>query len=81
MKSASAGFCVVEVKGARNLIPSCITKVTEGMEILTNSPKAREAREMVMSLILATHPKDCLTVTETAIASCAPGRKNGYPES
>ena len=53
--------CVVEVKGARNLIPSCITKVTEGMEILTNSPKAREAREMVMNLILATHPKDCLT--------------------
>jgi iron-only hydrogenase group A len=53
--------CVVEVKGARNLIPSCITKVTEGMEVMTNSPKAREAREMVMNLILATHPKDCLT--------------------
>lgn len=54
-------ICVVEVKGARNLVPSCITKVTEGMEITTNSNKARKAREMVMNLILATHPKDCLT--------------------
>jgi len=59
-------ICVVEVKGAKNLVPSCITKVTEGMEITTNSLKARKAREMVMNLILATHPKDCLTCDRSA---------------
>lgn len=53
--------CVVEVKGARTLLPSCITKVAEGMEVYTHSEKAKRARAMVMNLIMATHPKDCLT--------------------
>ena len=31
-------ICVVEVKGARSLVAACVYPVTEGMEILTNSP-------------------------------------------
>ena len=34
---ASCRVCVVEVKGRRNLVPSCSTKVTEGMEIYTHT--------------------------------------------
>jgi NADH-quinone oxidoreductase subunit G/NADP-reducing hydrogenase subunit HndD len=53
--------CVVEVEGAKALLPSCVTKVTDNMVVKTNSPAALEARRMVMNLILANHPKDCFT--------------------
>jgi NADH dehydrogenase/NADH:ubiquinone oxidoreductase subunit G len=59
-ENASCGVCVVEVKGARSLLRSCITKVTDGMEILTASPRVREARKVNVELILANHPQDCL---------------------
>ncbi len=59
-QNASCGICVVEVKGGKSLIRSCITEVFENMEISTNSIKVREARKMNLELILANHPNDCL---------------------
>ena len=41
---ASCRVCLVEVKGARGLVASCVYPVNEGMEIITNSVKATEAR-------------------------------------
>ncbi|NDP22149.1 MAG: 4Fe-4S dicluster domain-containing protein [Paludibacter sp.] len=58
--NASCGVCVVEVKGAKSLLRSCITKVSEGMEITTNSQRVMEARKMNVELLLANHPQDCL---------------------
>lgn len=57
--------CAVEVKGARTLLPACTTRVTEGMEVLTHSAKAKKAREMVMSLIMSAHPQECLTCSRS----------------
>ena len=31
-------ICVVEVKGARSLVAACVYPVTEGMEVITNTP-------------------------------------------
>ncbi len=59
-QNASCGVCVVEVKGARSLLRSCVTKIAEGMEILTDSPRAMEARRLNVELLLANHPQDCL---------------------
>jgi iron-only hydrogenase group A len=59
-KNASCGICVVEVKGGKSLIRSCITEVFENMEISTNTARVREARKMNLELILANHPNDCL---------------------
>ncbi|MBN2754757.1 MAG: iron hydrogenase small subunit [Candidatus Goldbacteria bacterium] len=59
-KNASCGICVVEVKGAKSLIRSCCTEITEGMDIMTSSPKVMEARRTNLELILANHPTDCL---------------------
>jgi len=53
--------CLVEVKGQRTLQPACTFGVTEGMEILTHSPKVEEARRFVLELILSDHPLDCMT--------------------
>ena len=60
-KNASCGVCLVEVKGARTLIRSCTTCVHEGIEIITSSPRVREARKTNVELLLANHPKDCLS--------------------
>ncbi|HDT14650.1 MAG TPA: 4Fe-4S dicluster domain-containing protein [Firmicutes bacterium] len=60
-RNASCGVCVVEVKNARALVRSCVTNVTENMEIKTNSEKIRRARKTNVELLLANHPKDCLS--------------------
>ena len=57
---ASCRVCLVEVVGARGLVASCVYPVNEGMEIITNSPKAVEARRASVELILSNHEKNCL---------------------
>jgi NADH-quinone oxidoreductase subunit G/NADP-reducing hydrogenase subunit HndD len=57
----SCRICVVEVEGAKTLIPSCMTKVSEGMVIRTNSPRVRRARKVLYELLLSDHSKDCLS--------------------
>ena len=57
---ASCRVCLVEVVGARGLVASCVYPVNEGMEIITNSVKAVEARRASVELILSNHEKNCL---------------------
>jgi NADH-quinone oxidoreductase subunit G len=63
--SGSCRICVVEVEGYRNLVPACSTKVAEGMTIETESPHVIEARKVILELLLANHPLDCLTCEKT----------------
>lgn len=60
-EEASCRMCVVELQGRPNLVPACKTKVMEGMDILTNSPKVIKARKTTLELILAHHNKNCLS--------------------
>ena len=53
--------CVVEVEGAKSLVPSCSTFVSEGMKIKTNTRRVREARKTVVELILSEHNGNCQT--------------------
>ncbi len=57
----SCRICVVEVEGAKTLMPSCMTKVAEGMVIHTNSARVRGARKVLYELLLSDHSKDCLS--------------------
>ncbi len=59
-------MCVVEVKGARSLMASCVYPVAEGMEVFTNTPKVRHSRQLTLELILANHRLDCLTCARNA---------------
>ena len=54
-------ICVVEVKGARSLVTSCMYPVNEGMEVFTNSPTVLESRKQTLQLILSTHKRTCLS--------------------
>ncbi len=53
--------CMVEVEGARSLVASCVYPVNEGMVVRTNTPAERAGRKMVVELLLAKHPQDCLS--------------------
>ena len=54
-------MCVVEVKGARSLQTSCVLPVSEGMEVITNSPAVRESRKVTLELLLSDHNLECPT--------------------
>ncbi len=54
-------ICVVEVKGARSLVASCVYPINEGMEIFTNTPQVIDSRKKTLELILSTHERKCLS--------------------
>ena len=43
--------CVVELEGARTLVPACSRKVEAGMVVRTDSPRVRTSRRLVMELL------------------------------
>lgn len=46
-------LCLVEISGARKLLPACVTQVAEGMEIQTNTGKLQEYRRMLVELLFS----------------------------
>ena len=62
-------LCVVEIAGMEKLVSACNTKVTEGMEIYTNTPKVRQTRKCNLRLILSEHEATCATCARSG--NCA----------
>ena len=62
-------MCVVEVKGSERLVAACNTKLTEGMEVITDSPRVIEARRANLALMLSAH--DCHCPTCVRSGNCA----------
>ena len=59
-------ICVVEVKGARTLVASCVYPINEGMEVWTNTPKVLESRKKTLQLLLSNHDRKCLSCVRSA---------------
>ena len=53
-------MCIVDV-GARSFQAACMYPVSEGLKVITNSPKIRETRRVTLELILSSHEKKCLS--------------------
>lgn len=64
-KPGGCRICVVEVEGRRNLAPSCITEVADGMVINTHNIRVLNARTTVLKLIISDHPFDCLVCAKS----------------
>ena len=58
--SGACRMCLVEDKGTGQLVTSCSVNVREGMEIETHSSRVINARKVILELVLASHPDDCL---------------------
>ncbi len=54
-------ICVVEVKGAKSLVASCVYPVNEGMEVFTNTKKVLDSRRKTLQLLLSNHERKCLS--------------------
>jgi bidirectional [NiFe] hydrogenase diaphorase subunit len=52
-------LCLVEVKGMRRLLPACVTRVEEGMEITTQSDRLQKYRRMTLELFFAERNHIC----------------------
>jgi predicted molibdopterin-dependent oxidoreductase YjgC len=59
MPTGACRVCVVEVKGARSLLPSCATPAADQMEVQTESPTVINARKMILQLLLASGNHNC----------------------
>ena len=53
--------CLVEIEGARTLVASCVMPAGEGMKVHTNTKRVREARRLVVDLLLSAHDGNCQT--------------------
>ncbi len=53
--------CLVEIDGVKDLVASCVMPVSAGMKIHTNNRRVREARKVVVELLLSEHEGDCKT--------------------
>jgi iron-only hydrogenase group A len=51
--------CLVEIEGVKDLVASCVMPVSEEMKIHTNNRRVREARKVVVELLLSEHEGDC----------------------
>ena len=57
----SCFVCAVEIEGGKgNLVPSCATKVNDGMSVIVESKEIDEARKMCLNLLVSEHCGDCL---------------------
>ncbi len=46
-------LCLVEVVGSHKLAPACVTKVTEGMEVITKSDRLQKYRRTIIEMLFA----------------------------
>ena len=57
----SCRLCVVEVKGYDMLLAACRTRVTDGMEVNTESERLTQYRIEMLKMILSNHNLDCMS--------------------
>jgi formate dehydrogenase major subunit len=62
----SCFLCVVEVKGAPRLVPACVTRIRDGMEVITRSPRIVNSRKSALELLLSDHYADCVCPGQSA---------------
>ncbi|MCP4309218.1 MAG: NADH-quinone oxidoreductase subunit NuoG [bacterium] len=54
-------MCLVEIEGPRGrmLVPSCTTRINDGLVVDTQSAVVKKAQEGVLEFLLINHPLDC----------------------
>jgi formate dehydrogenase major subunit len=57
----SCFLCVVEVEGRPNLVPSCATRVVDGMMVETKNNRIIQSRKTALELLLSNHYADCVS--------------------
>ena len=69
-KPGSCRVCVVEIPGRKTLVPACVTKCTDGMEVLSHSLRAINAAGPWWNCCFQTTRKIASYVLLPGIANC-----------
>lgn len=56
---AACRLCLVEVAGQTKLLAACTTRVREGMEVRTDTPRLRAYRRLILELLFAERTHVC----------------------
>ena len=56
---SSCRLCFVEIAGRNEPVTSCTEKVTQGMEIYTNTEEVNRLRKKAFTLLMSTHRVEC----------------------
>ena len=66
----SCFICAVKIDGGKgNLVPSCATKIADGMSVTVESDEIAESRRMNLNLLLSDHSGDCVAPCTDACPS------------
>ncbi|MBU1446153.1 [FeFe] hydrogenase, group A [Patescibacteria group bacterium] len=57
--AGECGICIVEIAGESELKRACSTKVTDGMNIMTDSEKVKNARKLALEKLFEKHTRKC----------------------
>ncbi len=52
-------MCLIEVVGGRGLQAACVSPVSDGMVVYTNTEKIRKSRKTILELLLSNHNREC----------------------
>jgi bidirectional [NiFe] hydrogenase diaphorase subunit len=52
-------LCLVELKGSNRLLPACVTRVEEGMDVTTNSERLQRFRRSLLELLFTERNHIC----------------------
>src|SRR3989339_519328 len=58
--SASPDKTILQVVHVNKLVPSCATKISNGMKIQTRNQKVVDTRKTALELIMSNHYADCI---------------------
>ncbi len=59
MSIGACRLCLVEITGTPKLLPACVTRVQEGMEVCTDSERLQKYRRMILELLFAERNHIC----------------------
>ena len=59
-------MCLVEVVGGRALQAACVSPVSEGMVVKTNTQAIRNSRKTILELLLSNHNRECTSCVRSA---------------
>jgi NADH-quinone oxidoreductase subunit G/formate dehydrogenase alpha subunit len=58
-------LCLVEVEGARGLLPACYAEATDGMVVRTTTEQLERIRKTLIELLLSDHEMECQGCTKS----------------
>ena len=52
-------LCLVEIVGSNRFLPACVTRIVEGMQVTTNTPRLKKYRQTIVEMLFAERNHIC----------------------